>query len=89
MAKSDDEAFAEMEKDARRLPKGAVKSDYKNNRFYPEIMTPFGQFEAGSPCSDYAEASALGHQLALEAKDVMAAALQQWITKKKLRKAKP
>lgn len=87
--KGDEEMFAEMEKDGRRLPKGAVKSDHKNNRFYPEIMTPFGQFEAGSPCDDYAEASALGNRLALEAKEHMAAALQQWIAKKKLRKAKP
>lgn len=86
---TDEEMFAQMEQDARRLPKYAVKSDYKNNRFYPEIMTQFGQFEAGSPCADYQEAVALGNRLATEAKEVMAQALKQWIAKKKLKRAKP
>jgi hypothetical protein len=84
---ADEEMFEQMEKDARRLPSSAVKR--ADGRYYPEIMTPFGQYQAGSPCIDYAEAKALGDRLALEAKDHMATALQQWITKKKLRKAKP
>jgi hypothetical protein len=86
---ADKEAITEMELDSRRLPRYAVKNDYKNNRFYPEIMTQFGQFEAGSPCSDYGEAVALGKRLANEGKEVMAEALKQWIAKKKLKKAKP
>jgi hypothetical protein len=81
--------FAELDKDARRLPSGAVKTDRKTGRFYPEIMTPFGQYEAGSPCDDYDEAAALGKRLAHEAKEHMAKALAQWVVKKKLRKAKP
>lgn len=86
---TDEEMFEQIDKDARRLPSAAVKTDWKTNRYYPEIMTPFGQYEAGSPCADYDEAKALGTRLAFEAKEHMAEALKQWVIKKKLRKAKP
>lgn len=86
---TDEEMFEQIDKDARRLPSAAVKIDRKANRYYPEIMTPFGQYEAGSPCTEYDEAKSLGERLAFEAKEHMAEALRQWIDKKKLRKAKP
>jgi hypothetical protein len=63
----------------------AVKNDYKNNRFYPEIMTQFGQYRGGQSLQRLWRGSSW--QASSRARRLWP--IKQWIAKKKLKRAKP